>query len=489
MKSCQLLAVGALTAAVVVAQQPDVIPAGYTVETVATPDGHAFGVGGMSFAPDGRLFVSTREGQVWTYAGSTWTLFADGLHEPLGVYVDPRTSQVFCVQRPELTELIDADGDGRAERFRTVCAGWGLTDNYHEYAYGLLRDGDGNFYGTLNTSLSWPGWAGSDKWDVARVHDCKMGRAAAYRGWSFRVTPDGAFEPWSSGLRSPAGIGWGPNGELLCTDNQGDWVATSCLHVMERGDFHGHPSSLTDHPDYAGRDLNEISVEQYGELQRKPAVWFPHGDLANSPGEPVLDATGGKFGPFEGQLFCGDQTRSNVFRIVLERVGGRYQGCAINFVDHLQSGVVRARFATDGSLWVGQTGRGWGSRGPAKFGLQRVVWDGDTVPFELERVAASPSGFVVHFTRSADRARAAEPGSYRVQRWRYKHFPGYGSPKLDRGEVAVTGVQLADQGRAARLALPLEPGFVYQVTADVSAASGDALANPTAWYTLHAVPE
>jgi hypothetical protein len=203
----------------------------------------------------------------------------------------------------------------------------------------------------------------------------------------------------------------------------------------------------------------------------------------------VLDATGGKFGPFEGQLFCGDQTRSNVFRIVLERVGGRYQGCAINFVDHLQSGVVRARFATDGSLWVGQTGRGWGSRGPAKFGLQRVVWDGDTVPFELERVAASPSGFVVHFTRSADRARAAEPGSYRVQRWRYKHFPGYGSPKLDRGEVAVTGVQLADQGRAARLALPLEPGFVYQLTADVSAASGDALANPTAWYTLHAVPE
>ena len=94
MKSCQLLAVGALTAAVVVAQQPDVIPAGYTVETVATPDGHAFGVGGMSFAPDGRLFVSTREGQVWTYAGSNWTLFADGLHEPLGVYVAHRRGRL-----------------------------------------------------------------------------------------------------------------------------------------------------------------------------------------------------------------------------------------------------------------------------------------------------------------------------------------------------------------------------------------------------------
>ena len=113
----------------------------------------------MSFAADGALFVSTREGQVWTLRGSKWQLFADGLHEPLGLYVDPKTRQVFCVQRGELTELIDEDGDGRTDRFRTVCAAWGLTDNYHEYAYGLVRDGEGNFYGTLNTSLSWPGWA------------------------------------------------------------------------------------------------------------------------------------------------------------------------------------------------------------------------------------------------------------------------------------------------------------------------------------------
>jgi hypothetical protein len=274
----------------------------------------------------------------------------------------------------------------------------------------------------------------------------------------------------------------------LSTDNQGDWVATSCLHVMERGDFHGHPSSLTDHPDYAGRDLNEISVEQYGELQRKPAVWFPHGDLANSPGEPVLDATGGKFGPFAGQLFCGDQTRSNLFRIVLERVDGRYQGCAINFVDHLQSGIVRSRFAADGSLWVGQTGRGWGSRGPAKFGLERVVWDGETTPFALHRVAVSARGFDVHFTAAADAQQAGSPERYAVRRWRYKHYPGYGSPLLDKGDVPVQAVQLLKDGRVARLQLQLEPGYVYHFAVDVAGADGAPLANRDAWYTLHAVP-
>lgn len=467
------------------AQQPSTIPDGYRVETIPTPEGVAFGVGGMSFAPDGKLFLCTREGDVWTLHEGTWKLFANGLHEPLGIDVDQKTGQVFVVQRPELTELIDEDGDGRAERFRTVCSQWGLTDNYHEYAYGPVRDSDGNFYGTLNTTLSWPGWAGSDKWDFARVHDCKMGRAAEYRGWSFRITPDGTFEPWSSGLRSPAGIGINSANELFCTDNQGDWVATSCLHVLGKGDFHGHPSSLTDHPDYKGVDLNSIPVAKYGELRRPAAVNFPHGDLANSPGEPVVDDTGGRFGPFAGQMFVGDQTRSNVFRVVLQKVGGHYQGCAINFVDHLQSGVVRSRFAKDGSLWVGQTGRGWRSRGKTTYGLERIVWDGKTVPFAIHSVTLTEKGFDVHFTRPADAARAAAKDAYRIDRWRYKHHPGYGSPKLDQKVIPVAGVTLSDDGRTAHLEMPLQAGTMYQLTIDVPGRENQKLSSRVAWYTLN----
>ena len=76
-----------------------------------------------------------------------------------------------------------------------------------------------------------------------------------------------------------------------------------------------------------------------------------------------------------------------------------------------------------------------------------------------------------------------------MKRWRYKHYPGYGSPKLDQEDVAVEQVTFADAGRTARLAMKLKPGFVYELTADVEAADGSALANPTAWYTLHVVPE
>ncbi len=473
---CTALALGTS----LVAQAPKFIPAGYRVETIATPQDVAFGVGGLSFAKDGTLFCATREGQVWTLTGtSDWRLFAEGLHEPLGILVTDER-RVFVMQRAELTELVDEDRDGDADFYRTVCADWGLTDNYHEYAFGLVRDAAGNFYGTLNTTLSFKGWAGSDKWDIGRVHDGKMGRATRYRGWSFRVTPDGTFEPWSSGLRSPAGLGVGPDSEIFYTDNQGDWNETSTLHHIRKGRFHGHPSSLMDHPDFEGKDLNAIPIADYERMRTPPAVFLPHGDLANSPGEPVLDTTSGRFGPFAGQLFCGDQTRSNVFRVILEKVGGEYQGCAINFVDHLQCGVVRCRFGPDGSLYAGQTGRGWGSRGPKKFGLQRIVWDGRTVPLALESVSLRRQGFAVRLTSPVEAETAGKPGSWRIERWRYRYRPQYGSPKDDRKTLAVEKIDVSSDGRRVLLHTEFDAGYVYAIQAELP-----GLANRTAWYTVN----
>ncbi|MCB9878802.1 MAG: hypothetical protein H6835_14500 [Planctomycetes bacterium] len=49
-------------------------------------------------------------------------------------------------------------------------------------------------------------------------------------------------------------------------------------------------------------------------------------------------------------------------------------------------------------------------------------------------------------------------------------------------------VQLSEQGRTARLQLPLVPGFVYRLSIDVPGADGASFLNQDAWYTLHAVP-
>ena len=115
----------------------------------------------MEFAPDGTLMLCTREGEVWKYLikKKQWSLFADGLHESLGLWIDPKTSETFVIQRGEITKLVDTNGDGRADLYESFNAGWGVTDNYHEYAFGfqgLLNGFIGVFWGTLLAVITAP---------------------------------------------------------------------------------------------------------------------------------------------------------------------------------------------------------------------------------------------------------------------------------------------------------------------------------------------
>ncbi len=468
---------------------PKKLPDGYTVETIQIPEDITLGVGGLTLDSKGRLFICTREGEVWIHVPGTdqWKLFADGLHEPLGLWMEPDDSALFVMQRPELTRLVDENNDDVADLYETVNNSWGLTDNYHEYAFGPVRGENGEFYGALNTSLSWPGWAGSDRWDIGRVHDSKMGRAAPFRGWSFQITPDGEFVPWSFGMRSPAGLGWGPDGELFYTDNQGDWNPSSTLQHVVKGRFHGHPSSLMDHPAFRGKDLNSISVEDYTRFRTPPAVYFPHGELANSPGEPTLDSTEGKFGPFAGQIFVGDQSLSNLMRIDLEKVNGQYQGAIYNFISPLQCGVIRNVFGPDGSLWVGQTGRGWGSLGGKLFGLERVTWDGQTQPMEIQSIRLKKDGFRVQFTQALKKD-SISPETMKVQHWGYHYRPEYGSPKVDQTQVELKpdALELVSENTVDIHIPKLETGKVYEISVPgVVSQGGRSVTNVKGWYTLN----
>jgi len=484
------LAAALLTNQAATAANPVRLPAGYSLETIDIPSEITLGVGGLAFTPKGDLLICTREGEVWRYTHGNWSRFAYGLHEALGLYVDPKTSEVWVMQRPELTKLIDEDGDGKADVYQTVNADWGLSDNYHEYAFGPVRDAAGNFYGTLNLSLSWRGWARSDRWDIGRVHDSKMGHAAKYRGWCFQITPDGKFVPYASGLRSPAGITINGKGEIFYTDNQGDWNCTSTLHQVVKGRFYGHPSSLADDPAYAGKNLNRITEEEYDHLRSRPAVYLPHGELSNSPGEPIFDETGGKFGPFEGQVFIGDQTKSNEMRASLEKVGGEYQGAVFDFADPLQCGIVRNRFAPDGSLWIGQTGRGWRSAGEKIFGLQRIVWDGRTVPMEMHSISLTKTGFRIQFTKPVDRQAAADLANYKIKHWGYIYQAEYGSPKVDLTELSPASARVAADGQSVELDMPLVKEVVYQLTlSNIAGADGAPMTNATGYYTLNRLRE
>src|SRR5262245_17553470 len=136
----------------------------YAIEWFEPPAGAVVEVGGLAFLPDGRLVVSTRRGQVWIVANvedadvrrSTWTLFAEGLHEGLGLTVVD--GAIVVLERGQISRLVDEDRDGRADRVERIASDWGLSGNYHEFAFGLPRDSAGRFYIALNVGFWDPKW-------------------------------------------------------------------------------------------------------------------------------------------------------------------------------------------------------------------------------------------------------------------------------------------------------------------------------------------
>ncbi|HUG66663.1 MAG TPA: hypothetical protein VMM76_02860 [Pirellulaceae bacterium] len=127
----------------------------------------------------------------------------------------------------------------------------------------------------------------------------------------------------------------------------------------------------------------------YLSTQRKP---FPDKKVGQSATDIMLDDSGGKFGPFDGQLFVGEFTLSSISRVFLEQVDGEYQGACFPFREGFASAVIRMEQGIDGSVFVGLSNRGWSSLGTAAYGLQRLVWTGET-PFEIKEMRARPDGF------------------------------------------------------------------------------------------------
>ncbi len=427
------------------------------------------------------MFVATRRGEIWRLDDVDGerpraSLWAEGLQEPLGL-VD-HGGWLYCAQRGELSRLRDENGDGRMDRLETVADGWPLSGNYHEYAFGPTIAGDGTFWLTLNKPFG----------------DEPFGRAP-WRGWALRVPAGGgAFEPVCAGLRSPAGIGTAPDGGVWYTDNQGEWCATSKFAPLQVGEFHGHPWGIASCGLPASRVAPPGDVASGQRLAHAartvrgftlPAVWIPYDLCGRSPGGFVWD-TAGHFGPFRGQVFCGDQYSAEVFRISLERAGERWQGACYPFRRGLKCGVTRVAWGARGTLWCGLTNRGWGSHGQAEHGLQRLVWRG-TEPFELLEVRASADGFTLGFTRPFDGA-TASAANVAVRSWTYDHHDAYGCPPREERTHTLT-VQQLDERTLAVVLDAAEPCRVYEVrAAGVRGADGSAPLHGVAWYTRNAAP-
>ena len=443
--------------------------------------------GALEWLPGGKLAVATRRGDIYLVdqpladkpETAALSLYASGLHEVLGLAW--RDGWLYCVQRCEVTRMKDDDNDGRADRFETVSDGWGITGDYHEYAFGSKFDKDGNLWVTLCLTGSFS----SD---------------AKFRGWCLRITPEGKVIPTTSGLRSPGGVGANAEGDMFYTDNQGPWNGACALKWLRPGHFVGHPignrwyeaagdvmGPRPAEPQSGSRMM--VEAKKIPQLE-PPAIYFPYNKMGQSAAGIACDTSGGEFGPFEKQLFVGDQTHSTVMRVALEKVKGHYQGACFPFRSGFGSGSLSLLFAPDGSLFVGGTNRGWGSRGQQPYSLDRLVWTGRT-PFEVHEMRARPDGFELTFTEAVDPATAGNVASYKMNTFTYIYQAAYGSPEVDATTPQITKVEVGPDNKSVRLVIDkLQEGHVHELHLDgVRSATGKPLLHPVAYYTLNYIPD
>ncbi|MGO4292559.1 hypothetical protein [Chitinophaga sp. RAB17] len=484
----------------------------FRIARISSPEGTLLEVGGLCTLPNGDLGVATRRGDIFIVENPTsnkpyFRKVASGLHEVLGLAY--KNGSLYCAQRGELTKMTDTNMDGKMDLFETVYS-WPLSGHYHEYSFGPVLGPDGSFFVSGNVAF------GDEEWwrGESRV---------PWRGWMMHITEDGKMEPWATGFRSPCGLGT-IDGELFYTENQGDWMGSGGLTHVKKGSFVGHPAGLrwTGMPnspvkltteelyskvdpryrkDANGNAIKPENVEnekfvtlfdmkKYFPEVQLPAVWLPHGVLGISNSQ-LTTIPDGAFGPFAKQVLIGDQGQSKIMRVYLEKVKGEYQGAAWDFRSGFQSGVLRLAWGKDGSLFVGETNRGWGSAGDANQGLQRLVWN-NRVPFEMRTVSAMPDGFEITFTQPVDKKYAEDIASYNVESFIYKYHPVYGSPTVNSEKLTIKGVQVSPDGMKVRLVIDgLRQYYIHKLSLNGIRTSEKSysLVHPDVYYTLNNIPD
>lgn len=474
----------------------------YLIESVHLPEGVGHGIGGLAFTQQGELVVVSRRTGVVIgkpaedAAAFEWRIFSEAqMHNALGVLVE-KNGSLLIPQMPELTRLRDTDGDGRVDVIEAVCTAWGVTGNYHETNSGPIPDGKGNWFVALGSASQ-----AGPTFDLVRGKFSAMGRrgrnymATPWKGWVVKVNAKGELKPWASGFRQANGITMSPAGDLFVTDNQGDWKPVTPIYHVQEGHFYGHPTSLVwdsefvkEHPDPLAWAVDHI--DEVDAMRTLPAVLLPQGFMCNSASEPIFDTSSGAFGPFAGQMFVGDIAGQRILRVMLEKVGGEYQGAATTLIegDELGGGNNRLCLSPDGkSLYVGQTYRGWGR--PSE-GLKRITYKGE-LPFAVEKMSLTKNGFELIFTKPVNREQAQKISEYQLSHYYYEYSQRYGSPQMGVTPVKVKGVQVSEDGKTVSIDLGgMEKRKIYQLDfATLKAADGSAMSHGMLCYTVQRLRE
>ena len=450
---------------------------------------------GLAWRDNGELVFSTLKGELFSASDSDSDGLADyvrclgdGLATPYGVQTGRATSggdYIDVVTKSGLFRL-------RGASLHRVASGWGYTDDYHDWAVGLPRDKDGNYY-----------------LGIPCQQDNRSEAAAKHRGEVLKLVPRTStsddtgrmfdIATVTRGHRFPMGLALRKDGELFVTDNQGNYNPFNELNHVKPGAHFGFINAIEKKdPERAAAVAKQPLVE--------PAVNIPHPWTRSVNGicfletpEPGLAKLGrSTFGPFEGHLVGCEYDTRRLIRMTVEEVGGKMQGAAYPLsIDPPASdaetqgllGPIVCAVSPQGDLYVGNIrDSGWGA-GNNIGEIVRVRVEPDKLPCGIQEVKCTADGFAITFLQPIDPAKGRDVGNYSIASYRRESTPAYGGPDLDRRTEKVEAAEVSSDGRQVRVKVPdRRLGFVYEIRLKNLAPGGGEFFPSEAHYTLHAIP-
>ncbi|MDB4578495.1 DUF1080 domain-containing protein [Akkermansiaceae bacterium] len=377
----------------------------------------------FDFFSDGdRALLSTWDGYIWLVSGLkefktlTWKRWATGFFEPLGLRIVDDVPHI--AGRDAIWQARDLNDDGEADEFKIFNSDVLITNNFHEFQFGLETDAKGNFYFAKAAPVL-PGGRGFDK-------------ILPHNGAFMRVSADGStLETLATGLRAPGGIGVGPNGEITTGENEGTWQPCCKINYYE--------------PTSSAKAFFGVENARHGNEApfTEPMVYLPM-NVDNSGGGQLWTTKESKLGIPAGELLHLSYGQSSVYHVLRQKIGdGQYQGGVTKLPIKLGSSAQRAAFHQDGSMYICGF-RGWQTNAANEAAFQRVRRNEDTaypIPTAME---VTPEGVKLSFAVELDEELATDPTSFTLERWKYIRSEQYGSgqfsvdnPDLEAEKAAV----------------------------------------------------
>ena len=351
---------------------------GYALDQLTVPLANPWGswmrTTAMDFFSDGSMAVSTLSGDVWIVSWSkdnhqalTWSRYATGLYEPLGLKI---VDDIIYVRgRDRITRLHDLNGNGEADFYENFYEEPDeIGASYHAFIYDLQTDQSGNFYFS------------------------QSGYKSPLTGGVVKLSPNGkSAEFIGTDLRNPNGMGaGGPKDWVTITDNPSGKAVYNGFFLAKKGAKYGYEKART-----------------VPMLVRLPASVD-----SSSGGQCWSHAE--KWGPLSGTVIHTSYSRCAAFYCFIQDIKPYPNGFAVRFPFDLDSGAMRPRLhPIDNQIYI-TCHKGWDTTAPLDGVIYRFRHAEDKMVGICD-AAVTASGIRLTFASDLD-PRSVKPGAFKAYR-------------------------------------------------------------------------